>query len=81
MTTPPIDRSTCFIDSKIAGIEGVAFRETNDPHHEVETASETVAYAVSRRGRISERVHSRDSADPEPPGRACKVQVAYENKF
>jgi hypothetical protein len=57
MTTPPINRSTCYIDGKIAGIDGVAFRATNDSHHEVETASETFAYDVSRRGRIWENVH------------------------
>lgn len=57
MTTPPINRSTCYIDGKIAGIDGVAFRARNDSHHEVETASETFAYDVSRRGRIWENVN------------------------
>jgi hypothetical protein len=57
MTTPPINRSTCYIYGKIAGIDGVAFRATNDSHHEVETASETFAYDVSRRGRIWENAH------------------------
>ena len=39
-------------------MDGVAPRASNDPRHEVETASETAAYAVSDGCRRWTRVHT-----------------------
>ncbi len=53
MMTPPKNRLTYYVGDRIAGIDGFAFRATNNPLHEFEIASETAAYDVSRRGRLS----------------------------